>query len=491
VLRVGRREPPPFPPECLGDFWAYWVLAVAEGASAPVDYTGSILLAVAATLIGNARWVSPWRGWSEPPFLWVGNVGDPSSGKSPAADPLITIVRRIEKRSAKDFAGQLKEWKAAVASATAHRKNWEKQVRKALADGNPAPPMPAAAVEPPMPHCARIVTSDTTIEELGAIEAKQAKGFAVLRDELSGWYASLGRYSRSDADRAFWVEGYGGRPYKIDRVRLNGAPIEIERHCLGLFGAITPDRLVEMLESPDDGLTSRILWSWPNKVPARRPNQAADINVAAVALQLLWELPLVTADDPDQENAEPQSSPFYCNLSKDAAEVFTEWWVNHHNHELVGPLAGPKGKMPGHVLRLALVLEHLWWCGAGGIAFPPENPPATIGEKAVTAAIVLCQDYFAVMAERVFGDAAVPEADRLASVLARYIYDRRDLKVLNARSTRRNAGLPGLRDSEKMSIAIDVMVEADWLVPAPTRAGGTIGRRRADWLINPRLRTGA
>src|SRR5690349_17169170 len=96
VLRHNRRAPPPFPIEVFEPFWSEWVTVAAAGASAPVDYTAAALLASAATLIGHARWAFPWRGWSEPPTLWMANVGDPSSGKSPATDIIIKILRDIE-----------------------------------------------------------------------------------------------------------------------------------------------------------------------------------------------------------------------------------------------------------------------------------------------------------------------------------------------------------------------------------------------------------
>jgi hypothetical protein len=46
------------------------------------------------------------------------------------------------------------------------------------------------------------------------------------------------------------------------------------------------------------------------------------------------------------------------------------------------------------------------------------------------------------MAERVFGDAALPEVDRLAAVLARWILRERP-EVVNARDLRRRRACPG------------------------------------------------
>ena len=475
VLRHGRRPPPAFPLEVLGPFWADWVTAAAAGASAPVDYTAATLLAAASTLIGHARWVSPWKSWSEPPVLWIGNIGDPSSGKSPAADPIITVLRSIEIDLAKDFPAARAQWMKEAASAKAHRDIWESGVKTAAKDGKPPPEMPAAAMEPTEPVRARIVSNDATTEKLAELAAAHRKGLMLVRDELSGWYGALGRYSKGGADRAFWVEAYGGRPYAVDRVK-NGMPVIIDRLAIALFGSIQPDRLAEMLASPDDGLAARFLWSWPDKIPARRPIWGADLDRAAEALRLLYDLPLVEDDR--------EARPYFCRLSDPAADTFALWWTSHQSVDMTGPLAGQLGKAPGHVVRLALVLEHLWWCAGSA----PAMPPSCISVNAVTAAIALVVDYFNPMAARAYGDAAVPEVDRLACIVGRWIIDNKPT-IINARKLRREAGLPGLREAEKVKLALGALVEADWLAPAPERAGGGPGRKRDDYLVNPRLRS--
>jgi len=463
VLRQGRRAPPEFPIELFEGFWRDWITLAAAGASAPVDYTGCSLLACSATLIGHARWVSPWKGWNEPPVLWIGNVGDPSSGKSPAADPPLKIIREIEISLAKSFPDLHRQWLAEKASASAHKANWESDVKDAVKKKRVTPEIPAAAIEPPEPVRARLVSSDATVEKLAELAAAHPKGLMVIRDELSGWYGSLGRYSKSGADRSFWVESYGGRGFTIDRKNA-GVPIIIDRLGIGLFGGIQPDRLCEMMESPDDCLVARFLWAWPNKVTARRPHQEADITRAAEALRLLYELPLV----PDENGG---FRPLVCRMTDDAADLFEQWWTQHQAVELAGPLAGTIGKAAGHVIRLSLVLEHLWWCGGSGLTMPP----SAISAKAVTAAIAFVADYFHPMAARVFGDAGLPEADRLATVVARWIMQTRPT-VINAKLLRRTAGLPGLREAEKVKSALAVLVEADWIAPAPARAGGGAGR---------------
>ena len=93
------------------------------------------------------------------------------------------------------------------------------------------------------------------------------------------------------------------------------------------------------------------------------------------------------------------------------------------------------------------------------------------------------------MNERVYGDAAVPESDRLAAIVARWIIASRiaACPIINARELRRTAGLPGLREAEKVKVALDVLIEADWLAHAPQPTNSP-ARRRGDYCVNPRLK---
>jgi hypothetical protein len=64
-------------------------------------------------------------------------------------------------------------------------------------------------------------------------------------------------------------------------------------------------------------------------------------------------------------------------------------------------------------------------------------------------------------------------------------------KTLNARELRRSAGLPGLREADVVREAIEALVEASWLRPAPSRKSDSPGRQRADYLVNPSICGGA
>src|SRR5262249_15531697 len=147
-----------------------------------------------------------------------------------------------------------------------------------------------------------------------------------------------------------------------------------------------------------------------------------------------------------------------------AAEEFDAWRNHHFNDSLhvAGLVASAYGKMPGLAVRLALVIEHLWWA-----AKPDGTPgPTCVSRKALGAALDLIEDYVKPMLLRVAGEAALPERDRDAVTLARAILNRRP-EIINAREVRREWRLPGLREPARVDAAIAALVEARWLALVP------------------------
>lgn len=474
VLNEGRRRPPELPIEVFGP-WGEWITATAAGCSAPVDYVAASLLASAAATIGNARWVSPWGSWKEPCVLWLGLVGKPSSGKSPALSPILEIIRQIELEMAKGFEQKLNQWESAKEASKIERENWQVDVKCAVKENTPPPLMPEAAREPEMPVRPRIITSDATIESLANILSGQPKGLLNTRDELSGWLGSFNKYSGGSGDRGFWLEAFGGRAHTVDRVKSN-KPIKISNLTISVLGGIQPDRLSSMLlVGDDDGLASRFLLVWPEPLRPSRPKVIADQDAALQAFQRLHELEMAT----DEYG---ELIPAIIPLAADAADIFETWWVENSSvtQAASGLLMGYYGKAPGIVLRLALTLEHLWWsCGNG-------SAPQCVSSKAITAAAALVNGYFGPMAERTYGDAVLPSVERNAATIARWILKEQPPK-LNIRQLYREVRLPGLRESKPVQEAIEFLEESGLLRSDPTRDGVAPGRNKSDYLVNPKI----
>ena len=382
-----------------------------RGRRLPSDYVAAPLLASVSALIGHARWAQATPGWSEPPHLWVADVGDSGNGKSPGADCLLRdVLPEIERRMLADFPDQLQAWRVDAELAKAAKEAWQNEVRTAQKQKK-APPSPPP--EPgPEPQAPRLRQNDVTIERVATLLATAApKGLLIVRDELAGWITGMNAYN--DAGRAFWIEAFGGRPYRVERQK-HPEPIIVPRLAVSVFGGVQPDRLGPLMREADDGLLARILWAWPDPIPFRLSRRAPNSAWAIEAFDRLRWLDLQPGDPPQ---------PIMVPLAGDALALLEEFaqGIQERQASAGGLMRSALGKARGLALRLSLVIELLWWCGQQGMA----PAPTQISARAFAAAAHLLDDYFLPMADRVYGDAAASPRDRNAATLARWIVSTR------------------------------------------------------------------
>ena len=473
VLRLGRREPPAFPLNVLADDWRRWVITTAEAAGCPVDNVIAPLLAAVSALIGHARWAQVVPGWAEPPHLWFGVVGDSGTGKSPGADALLRdVLPVIEGRMLGDFPDRVADFRMAVEQHMAEMERWKEDVKKATKSGKP-PPRPPAGEPPAEPQEPRLRQNDVTIEKVAVLLASAApKGLLLVRDELAGWLLGMTVYN--EAGREFWIEAYGGRPYRVERQKL-AKPISVPRLAVAVTGGTQPDKLAQLFRAADDGLLARIAWFWPDPIPFRL-GRAAPATEWAIALDRLRQLDLAAPDNP---SGTPQ--PVMVTMAE-AEQAMIEAFgrdMQRQQESAGGLMRSAYGKARGLALRLSLVLEFLWWCCRDGI----EPPPVSIGANALAAAIRLVSDYLLPMAERVYGDATTRTEVRNAATLARWIVKTRATEV-HVRKLQREIKLPGMGKAEDIRAAAAVLVEAGWLTNPKIGFGAA---SKVAYAVNPNV----
>jgi hypothetical protein len=295
ILDVQVIAAPPFPEKLLPAGWRGWVNNAAEGAGCAVDYVALPLFATTGTLIGNARWGQPWRGWTEPPVLLVGTVGRPSSGKSPGLDTITGSLAQLETDCNEDWEQRRRAFKRDCAEAKEQRVIWESEVKEAVRKKLPPPDMPTKAEDPQPVQRRRLLSTDPTIEKAALLSHSNPRGLLLPRDELSGWIGGMDRYSHGNgSDRAFWLQAYGGRLWTPDRVKDGETEVIVAHLLWGICGGIQPDRLVsQLLKGDDDGLVARFLvrMAGPNTAPTapqrrqsgRRGNRLSAARGVAVA----------------------------------------------------------------------------------------------------------------------------------------------------------------------------------------------------------------
>jgi len=479
ILSPHREPAPALPLEHFGGYWSYWTGAAGESKGAAADFVLGPLLALAGAMLANVRRASPWPGWVETPIINTALVDLPSSGKSPARDAVLEIARAIEKASNGDLHERQRDYDTKAMEYKLRLALWEKEAKKAAADGYPPPARPDDLVAPDPPRRRRLVLADVTTEKAARLAHDNPRGLFLARDELAGWLGALDKYGGA-SDRPFWLEAYDGGHFVADRVKDGDTPIQVDHLAIGITGGVQPDRLAStMLVGDDDGLAARFLYLWPERVPPRRPTRSADPASARAALERLRSLPF----DTDEEGKQRwRLVPF----SAEAAARMQEWRerVAGWEPEAHGLLLSWMGKLPGMAARLALVLEYLWWCGDR----PEEQEPAEVGERAMLAALDLLEGYFLPMTRRAFGDAALPEAERDAIALARWIRAN-DPETVNARALRHAGAMP-TREPERYDAALKELHDAGWVRPAPSKRSGP-GRKPKDWEVSPAIGEGS
>lgn len=466
--------PPLVPSNVLPPRWTQWTMDAAEGAGAPHAFVAVALLSAAGSLVGNCRWASPWAPWREPPAINAALIGRPSSGKSPAQDQVAGLLSRLEAALNVDFEDRRREAKRQGAETEERLKLWQAEVREAVKLGTPAPHLPADIRSPPPVQRRRLYSTEPTIEKAGRLSAANPRGLLLQRDELAGWLTSMDRYSNgAGGDRAFWLQAYGGRAWTPDRVKDGDDEIHIPHLLWSILGTIQPDRVASLLMAgDDDGLAARFIFCWPAPLAPRRPDRVADNEAAFQRFLRLRMMPW-------PELPEPRVLPF----SPAAAAVIQEWRceVATLEAEAAGLMLSWLGKLPGLAVRLALILELLAWSET-----PDGTPePTELSERATVAAVTFLEDFALPMARRTFGAAALPEAERDARRLARWLIKQDPVPgIVNSKALRRMAAGPAIPDAARMEAALAELAAAEWVRPAPARAAG-IGRQRKDWAVNP------
>jgi hypothetical protein len=384
------------------------------------------------------------------------------------------VLPEIERRMQGDFPDRVAEWRAAAEIHKAKTEAWERDVKAAQKAGN-APPMPPGEAVPPEPQAPRLRQNDVTIERVATLLGTAApKGLLLARDEISGWLLGMNAYN--DSGRSFWLEAYGGRPYRVERQK-NPEPIVVPRLAVAVSGGTQPERLAEMFREADDGLLARIVWAWPEPKPFRLGRKAPNVDFATSALDKLRLLELTPG------TPETPAAPVYIPLADAAAPMIEAFArdMQEAQQSAGGLLRSAYGKARGLALRLSLVLEYLRWAGAA--SFTP--PPSAISEGSLSVACDLVADYFMPMAARVYGDAAASASERNAVTLARWITRERPQEV-HVRRLQREVRLPGLGTADAIHAAAGVLVEADWLRKPPAQKGFQT-RPKAAYPVNPAL----
>ena len=484
LLDDRRGQLPEFPVEALSPACRDWVERAAHGAGVTAAHVGTPLIGIASSLIGTARRVQASRSFTQPMTCWTATVGFSGTGKTPGIDATKRALAFVERARKKKIEDMRRLHEARVQTAKAVRDAWKKQIQDVAAESvvsldkyraaKAEPIMPREAIDPGPFIAPRLHVSNATIERLAQLLEVQPQGALLLSDELASLFLNMSRYSGGQ-DNEFWLEAWNGGHYTVER--MSRPAISIDHLLVGVVGGMQPDKLARSFKGDLDGMTARVLFSWPPE-PAYQPlsNDVAEVEPEIVnALTRLVDLK-GEGDDASE------FAPRIVSLSSMAIDRFEQFrqFVHAGNRALDGREREWWAKMPAHVLRLAGTPCLLDWAFVGG----PE--PAAIDDPCMEAAVLLVRDYFWPHARACLRQIGLSDHHKDARRVLRWIRSAAAIEI-SVKDIRREA-LAHALDAAQTESLLGRLVTAGWLRRQPQPDGPPQrGKPVLRWSVNPAL----
>jgi putative DNA primase/helicase len=480
-IEPATRFPATFLPGPLSDF----ACDIADRMQCPLDFIAIPLIISAATVIGKYFRLAPKAkdDWTERPCLWGGVISDSAIKKSPAIKEALIPFRWVLNEFDKRYEREMEDYEETLTRAEYDERCWKEACRKAARAGKEMPEKPA---EPSEPQLQRLMTNDTTQEELVELMVENPRGLLLFRDELSGWFASFNQY-RPGADRQFFLECHAGGSYYKDR---KSGSAHIDELYLNIFGGVQPDIVKKVLAGSDiDGMTARFsLLVWPDRPSGfqyvdRSPDLTARRKAEGVFKRLI-ELDPEAFFGPNRPGVVRA-----LRFDDEALEIFVEWYTNNQLrlHELhqrgeTRAFLAHLGKYPGLFARLAIVHHMIRY------VLDETSSPTLVDATTAVAVESFIDQYLEPHARQIYrhlgGDPARQNAQRIGQWL---LYN----PAITQFTTRdiRHKDWAGLTDQDGVNRALDYLDNvAGWVrcIDAPTTVRG--GRPTTRYLVNPLIR---
>jgi hypothetical protein len=306
--------------------------------------------------------------------------------------------------------------------------------------------------EPDRPAQPAIVLRDW-LYSLAVARASNPRGVTLWRDELEDSLAA----ARRGRDRAEWLAAWTGGCIP-----------------LSIVGALRPDRLVHALGAAEEGFAARFVYAWPEATScgALRGGLADDAAVRAMLRRIAGL-------------AGPATDPTLLAFELDAVAGLEQLLpeLRKQMREADGLEAAWLGKGAGTVVRLAGLLTLMHWAEDPATERPGEVTPERLAD-----ALRLWSGYFHPHAKSVFQrmgqSAGSGDRDHTARRAVRWLRGL-DPHQVSREDIRREAFRRSIdADGADQVIA---RLEAGGVLRA-VAVGGSLGRPRRRWEINPSLR---
>jgi hypothetical protein len=342
----------PFPVEVFPVPIARFSREAAQAVGVPLDFVGLPILALAGGAIGASRALEIKAQWIQRPLLYVGVVGSPGDGKTPALDLVAKPIYKAQQRLKVEYDAAMEHYE---------KDHEEFNRAKKDAKNNQDATVPA---EPEKPTLHRIMVNDATVESLAPILSKNSRGVVMIRDELAAWVTSANQYKGGrGSDRQFWLSNWAGVPATIDRAKHQAGPIIIPHPFVSVVGGVQPDLLATLRDEKGraDGFLDRILFGFPDGRPAPEWTwEELPEGTLSPWNEAITEL-LRLNQQPGTHGPKPELLRLTNEARKHWAELINGVVREQNQRDFPAMLRGPWAKLKVYAARLALIVHLLRW----------------------------------------------------------------------------------------------------------------------------------
>jgi hypothetical protein len=291
--------------------------------------------------------------------LWTCLVQPSSTGKTPAQKVMFTPLVRYN-------SGKMLAYRDAV------------KMRKATADEGAGDVPPEGLV----------LHHDITTEAIKERLEQRPQGIGIVKDELFDLLSNMGRYTNGN-DAPFYLQAWSGGSMSTAR---KGKPTGWVDNAFFSMAAGMQPALLRELPKKRDGFLPRWLWLFPDTVRCpRRSDGTVRVDPDVLIAYDAAIMRLLKLGD-DASGAGPFTATLI-DFAPDARAV-----LDAYNAELMdradsvqgSPEQEMIGKLDTYSVRLALVLEFLWWA-CKDVTMGTNGPPQAIGVEAVERSIRLVE----------------------------------------------------------------------------------------------------
>jgi hypothetical protein len=392
----------PFPVEVFPARIARFATEAARAVGVPLDFVGLPILAIAGGAVGASRALEIKAQWTQRPLLYVGVVGSPGDGKTPALDLVAKPIYKAQQKLKVEYDAAMERYETELAEYN--------RLKKAARNNNQDVKLPD---EPDKPTLDRVMVNDATVESLGPVLSQNSRGVIMIRDELAAWVTSANQYKGGrGSDRQFWLSNWAGVPATIDRAKHQAVPIIIPHPFVSVVGGVQPDLLATLRDEKGraDGFLDRILFAFPDAGPAPEWTwEEIPEETLAPWHQVIEELLRL-----NQQSGQHGQKPELLRLATEARgsweEIINSIVRDQNRLHFPAILKGPWAKLKVYAARLALIVHLLRWIAR-------ETEEKNVDRESVTRAGELIR-YFQSHARKVYAAiGADPEVEDAKRVL--------------------------------------------------------------------------